>query len=122
MYTAEGPFIFLVLFSNSGHFISFRELVNAITNVETSKENTGTVTIYGISGLNLLHFLRTGFLHLLPNKGGICVTLTLGQTSFAFISCHLAAHEVRLLLHYSVYSRSNGLINLLGASKVLATQ
>ncbi len=36
---------------------------------------------------------NTGFLHLFPNKGGLCVTFILDATKFAFISCHLTAHE-----------------------------
>ena len=34
-----------------------------------------------------------GFLHLFPNKGGLCVSFTIDATKFAFISCHLTAHE-----------------------------
>ena len=36
---------------------------------------------------------NTGFLHVLPNKGGILVTCYVDGTSLAFISTHLAAHE-----------------------------
>ena len=51
-----------------------REIFFAIKSVEESGENTG-------------------FLSIFPNKGGQCITLVVGQTSLAFISCHLAAHE-----------------------------
>ena len=36
---------------------------------------------------------NTGFLHVMPNKGGILVTCYIDGTSLAFISTHLAAHE-----------------------------
>ena len=32
-------------------------------------------------------------MHLFPNKGGLCVSFTIDATKFAFISCHLTAHE-----------------------------
>ena len=35
----------------------------------------------------------TGVAGVVGNKGGLVVRLTLGHTSFAFCSCHLAAHE-----------------------------
>jgi hypothetical protein len=46
-----------------------------ISNVEKSVENTG-------------------FLSIMPNKGGLCTTFTIFSTKLAFISAHLAAHEV----------------------------
>lgn len=46
----------------------------AIREVRSSKENTG-------------------FLYVFPNKGGLCVSLSIGQTSFTFISCHLTAQD-----------------------------
>ncbi len=49
-------------------------LAKYITNIEQSAENTG-------------------FLHVFPNKGGLCVSFTVHGTSLAFISCHLTAHE-----------------------------
>jgi hypothetical protein len=36
---------------------------------------------------------NTGFMHLLPNKGGLCVDLTIDGTRLVFVSTHLAAHE-----------------------------
>ena len=36
---------------------------------------------------------NTGFLHLFPNKGGLCVNFCIDGTKFTVISCHLAAHE-----------------------------
>jgi hypothetical protein len=45
-----------------------------ITNIEMSAENTG-------------------FLHVFPNKGGLCISFNVHGTSFTFISCHLTAHE-----------------------------
>jgi hypothetical protein len=36
---------------------------------------------------------NTGFLHVFPNKGGICTSFTLDGTSLSFISTHLTAHE-----------------------------
>lgn len=36
---------------------------------------------------------NTGFAGVLPNKGGLCVSMNVNGTSLAFISCHLAAHE-----------------------------
>lgn len=53
---------------------SRKHLRPIIRNVRISKENTG-------------------YLHVFPNKGGICVTLDVGHTKFAFVSCHLNAHE-----------------------------
>lgn len=38
---------------------------------------------------------NTGFLHVFPNKGGLLVTMKIDGTRLAFVSCHLAAHEVR---------------------------
>lgn len=35
----------------------------------------------------------SGLFHIFPNKGGLCVSLTVDSTRLAFISCHLAAHE-----------------------------
>ena len=49
-------------------------LAKYITNIEQSAENTG-------------------FLHVFPNKGGLCVSFHVHGTSLAFISCHLTAHE-----------------------------
>lgn len=40
-----------------------------------------------------LYAENTGFFHIFPNKGGLCVNLTVDSTRLAFISCHLAAHE-----------------------------
>lgn len=68
-----------------------RELKHAISKVERSSENTG-------------------FLHLLPNKGGLCITLTIGQTTLAFISCHLAAHEG----HHKCAQRNDSVEEILG--------
>jgi hypothetical protein len=51
-----------------------RELKHAVKNVQTMKENTG-------------------FLHVFPNKGGLCVSLTVSETTLTFISCHLTALE-----------------------------
>lgn len=45
-----------------------------ISNVEMSAENTG-------------------FLHVFPNKGGLCISFNVHGTSLTFISCHLTAHE-----------------------------
>jgi hypothetical protein len=45
-----------------------------ITDVEMSAENTG-------------------FLHVFPNKGGLCISFHVHGTSLTFISCHLTAHE-----------------------------
>lgn len=36
---------------------------------------------------------NTGFLHLLPNKGGVCISFKVYGTLLAFVSCHLTAHE-----------------------------
>ena len=36
---------------------------------------------------------NTGFLHVFPNKGGICISFNVRDTVLTFISCHLAAHE-----------------------------
>jgi len=36
---------------------------------------------------------NTGFAHVFPNKGGICVSMMVDGTRLAFITCHLAAHE-----------------------------
>ena len=36
---------------------------------------------------------NTGFLHLLPNKGGVCISFRVFGTLLAFVSCHLTAHE-----------------------------
>jgi len=36
---------------------------------------------------------NTGFLHLLPNKGGLCVDLMVDGTRLVFVTTHLAAHE-----------------------------
>ena len=38
----------------------------------------------------------TGAAHLLGNKGGIVAKMTVGSTSLAFVSCHLAAHTEHL--------------------------
>lgn len=46
-----------------------------ISNIEMSNENTG-------------------FLHIFPNKGGICVSFRVLDTSVALVSSHLTAHEV----------------------------
>ena len=35
----------------------------------------------------------TGLLHVVGNKGGLVVRMRVGQTTLAFVSCHLAAHE-----------------------------
>jgi len=35
----------------------------------------------------------TGLLHVVGNKGGLVVRMKVGQTTLAFVSCHLAAHE-----------------------------
>eukprot|EP00603_Paraphysomonas_imperforata_P012512 CAMPEP_0114463498 /NCGR_PEP_ID=MMETSP0104-20121206/7397_1 /TAXON_ID=37642 ORGANISM="Paraphysomonas imperforata, Strain PA2" /NCGR_SAMPLE_ID=MMETSP0104 /ASSEMBLY_ACC=CAM_ASM_000202 /LENGTH=703 /DNA_ID=CAMNT_0001636453 /DNA_START=116 /DNA_END=2227 /DNA_ORIENTATION=- len=40
-----------------------------------------------------LYAENTGFFHIFPNKGGLCVNLNVDATRLAFISCHLAAHE-----------------------------
>ncbi len=57
----------LILFSRN-------DLVPHISRLEQSAENTG-------------------FLHVLPNKGGLCSSLAVYGTVLSFISCHLAAHE-----------------------------
>lgn len=49
-------------------------LKSRITNIEQSIENTG-------------------FLGVFPNKGGLLVSFHVDGTKFAFVSCHLAAHE-----------------------------
>ena len=37
---------------------------------------------------------NTGFFHLFPNKGGLCASMIINHnTSLAFVSAHLAAHE-----------------------------
>lgn len=36
---------------------------------------------------------NTGFLHVLPNKGGLVCSFEINGTRLAFISCHLTAHE-----------------------------
>lgn len=36
---------------------------------------------------------ETGALHILPNKGGLAVSLFIGDTSLCFVSSHLAANE-----------------------------
>jgi hypothetical protein len=54
-------------------FIRQKYLLN-VKNVEKSAENTG-------------------FLHVFPNKGGLCISLTIFGTILSFISCHLTAHE-----------------------------
>jgi len=36
---------------------------------------------------------NTGFLNIFPNKGGLLATMNIDNTSLAFVSCHLAAHE-----------------------------
>lgn len=36
---------------------------------------------------------NTGFLGVFPNKGGLLVAFHVDGTKFAFVSCHLAAHE-----------------------------
>jgi hypothetical protein len=40
-----------------------------------------------------LYAENTGFFHIFPNKGGLCVSMNVDATRLAFISCHLAAHE-----------------------------
>jgi hypothetical protein len=49
-------------------------LLKSITHVEKTAENTG-------------------ILHVLPNKGGLCISFTVDDTKVAFIAAHLAAHE-----------------------------
>lgn len=51
-----------------------KHLDSGITNVSTATEATGA-------------------LHILGNKGGLIIRFLLEETSFAFVSCHLAAHE-----------------------------
>jgi hypothetical protein len=46
---------------------------------------------------------NTGFFHVFPNKGGLRVSFLLDQTSLAFVSCHLTAHEVRRILIFSPF-------------------
>jgi hypothetical protein len=36
---------------------------------------------------------NTGFMHVFPNKGGICLSMKLWGTLISFVSCHLTAHE-----------------------------
>ncbi|RYY80996.1 hypothetical protein EON63_16445 [archaeon] len=45
---------------------------------------------------------NTGILHVFPNKGGLLVTFTVDGTKLAFVSCHLAAHEVSYLYGHSI--------------------
>jgi len=40
----------------------------------------------------------TGILHMAANKGGLLVRFQIEHASFAFISCHLAAHEGQVFL------------------------
>ncbi len=66
-------------------------LKNRITNIEKCIENTG-------------------FLHVFPNKGGLLITFHLDSTKFAFISCHLTAHEG--IKHCE--ERNNSIVEILG--------
>jgi hypothetical protein len=50
------------------------KLQKAIKNIEKTVENTGIMGVW-------------------PNKGGLCICLTVDSTKLAFISSHLAAHE-----------------------------
>jgi len=38
---------------------------------------------------------RTGIAGVVGNKGGVCVRLNVGETSIAFLSAHLAAHQTK---------------------------
>jgi phosphatidylinositol-3,4,5-trisphosphate 5-phosphatase 1 len=51
-----------------------KDIVNDITHIEGATESTGIA-------------------HVLGNKGGLIVRFQYLDTSFAFVSCHLAAHE-----------------------------
>jgi hypothetical protein len=68
-----------------------KKIRHLIRDIETSKENTG-------------------FLHVFPNKGGLCVKLAIGETSFAFISCHLTAQEGTA----KCAQRNDSLVEILG--------
>ena len=41
----------------------------------------------------LILYRNTGFLHVFPNKGGLCISLTIYGSILSFVSCHLTAHE-----------------------------
>lgn len=73
-----GPEYYLVernrSFQMQQYVMAKNSIKSRITNVEKFSENTG-------------------FFHVFPNKGGLRISLLVDQTSLAFVSCHLTAHE-----------------------------
>ena len=57
---------------------------------------------------------NTGFLSILPNKGGLRISFNVYGTYLTFISCHLAAHEGYKKCHV----RNESTVEILGGLRV----
>lgn len=76
-----------------------KSIQSRVSNVEFSVENTGFLHLFPnkvrlINLLTLQYPLMLSLLIFISLQGGILVTLHVDGTKLAFISCHLAAHEV----------------------------
>jgi hypothetical protein len=76
-----------------------KDIKSLVTNIEKYAENTG-------------------FLHVFPNKGGICMSLKVRGTTLAFVSCHLTAHEGA----DKCYMRNESVKEILGGIRVGKSQ